>query len=108
MNIMVFDPFKVVRGGQPYNCLLAKAHKPWILNPRNIHKGARNKLGMFYVYRDCMLGSKYMAELNSEWNMLFKLNNITSRTGLRLDKRSSNIMKNLVFLGLKKGGFIKL
>ena len=87
-NIMVFDPFKVVRGGQPYNCLLAKAHKPWIINPRNIHKGSRNKLGMFFVYRDCMSASRYMAELVREWTILFKINNITSRTGLRLAKEA--------------------
>lgn len=89
LNIMVFDPLKVVKGGQPYNCNLARVHKPWILSPRNIHRGATNQLGMFYVYRDCMLRSDYMIELKEEWNILFKLNNITSGTGLRLDYRPS-------------------
>ena len=59
LNVMVFDPLKVIKGGQPYNCLLPRAHKPWIMNPRNVFKGVRNQLGMFYVYRDCMSPNEY-------------------------------------------------
>ena len=83
LNVMLFDPLKVIRGGQPYNCLTPGYDKPWILNPTNFQGGNLNKLYMFYIYRDCMFPSKYMTALKNDLEELLRFNNFTKRTGDR-------------------------
>ena len=60
LKVAVFDFQSVLRGGQPWNCDEPIYSKPWIMNPVNFQSGGTNKLGQFYVYRDCFeKGNKY-------------------------------------------------
>ena len=52
LNVMLFDFFDVLRGGQPWNCEEPFYSKPWLMNPT---LKTKKKLRMFYTYKDCFL-----------------------------------------------------
>ena len=104
LNVMLFGYFDVIRGGQPWNCDEPYYSKPWIMNPTNFHTGSFNKLGMFYVYRDCFMeDNEYLKptieKFDAQWIRDGKsTTDWSTRTGIRLN---SHMEKGFRFLSEK-------